>query len=51
MVSVGQTMTELMKFREWAEKIGHYRVVEAVDRYLAMLETEEFKDKEVEVTG
>ena len=37
-------LTELMKFRAWALKIGHYHVVSGVDRYLAMLES--LKEKE-----
>jgi len=37
-------MDELLRFREWADKIGHYRIVEGVDRYLAMLETPEYKE-------
>ena len=32
-------LTELMKFRAWAEAIGHYHITEGVDRYLAMLES------------
>ena len=30
---------ELLKFRAWAESIGHYHITEGVDRYLAMLES------------
>ena len=32
-------MEELLKFRAWAEKIGHYHITEGIDRYLAMLES------------
>ena len=28
--------TELDQFRQWAEQIGHWRIVEAVDRWLKM---------------
>ena len=37
---------ELMKFRKWAEDIGHYQIVEGVDRYLAMLDSIESEDNE-----
>ena len=26
-------LTELQQFRQWAEQIGHWRIVEAVDRW------------------
>ena len=32
-------MNELDGFRKWAADIGHYNIVEAVDRYRKMLET------------
>ena len=41
----GEAMTELQKFRKWADDIGHWQIVAGVDRYLAMLETEEYKEK------
>lgn len=41
----GEAMTELQKFRKWADDIGHWQIVAGVDRYLAMLETEEYKER------
>ncbi len=38
-------MTELLAFQKWAADIGHYRVVEAVDRYLKMLAADKKPDK------
>ena len=36
-------MEELLKFRAWAQKIGHYHITEGIDRYLKMLESLENK--------
>ena len=41
-------MDELQKFRKWADDIGHWQIVAGVDRYLAMLETEEYKERKKE---
>ena len=38
-------MSDLKEFRKWADSIGHYNVVEAVDRYLAFLAAKEAKEK------
>ena len=37
---------ELMKFRKWAEDIGHYQSVDGGDRYLARLDSIESKGDE-----
>ena len=41
-------MSELLEFRKWADDIGHWQIVAGVDRYLAMLETEEYKERKKE---
>ena len=32
-------MTDLELFRKWCESVGHYHATEAIDRYMAMLES------------
>jgi hypothetical protein len=32
-------MTDLERFKKWCESLGHYAAIEAVERYMAMLES------------
>jgi hypothetical protein len=32
-------MTDLERFLKWCESLGHYAAIEAVERYLAMIES------------
>ena len=41
-------MNTLLEFRKWAQDIGHYAAIAAVDRYLALLKLRAEREKQDE---